>query len=117
MTSRPVHLGDIAWMGARVARMGVSLRRVETTTDFKVILTQAMWQHALDSDYVEELTTWSGRHAATAGVPARNTPESDPVSPVPARVFAGSALDQPPHAPPRMTTVFCWRSEPPPTIA
>ncbi len=116
-----MHLGDIAWMGARVAPMGVSLRRVEATTDFKVSLTQAMWQQALDSDYAEELTTWSGRHAATAGVPARNTPESDPesdpVSPVPARVFAGSALDQPPHAPPRMTTVFCWRSEPPLTIA
>lgn len=99
-TSQPVALGDIAWMGARVARMGVSLRRVETTTDFKAVLTQALWQHALDSDYAEELSTWSGRHAATAGVPARNTPRSDPGSAVPARVFAGSALGQPPHAPP-----------------
>lgn len=99
-SSRPVDLGDIAWMGARVARMGVSVRRVETTTDLRAILTQAMWQHALDSDYAEELTAWSGRHAATEGVPARNAPESDPVAGVPARVFAGTALDQPPHAPP-----------------
>ena len=99
-SSRPVHLGDIAWMGARVARMGVSLRRVETTTDFKAILTQALWQHALDSGYAEELTTWSGRHAATAGVPTRNIPDSDPASAVPARIFAGAALDQPLHAPP-----------------
>ncbi|MGZ8801585.1 MAG: Acg family FMN-binding oxidoreductase [Mycobacterium sp.] len=99
-SSQPVDLGDIAWMGARVARMGVSLRRVETTTDFKSVLTQAVWQHAIDSDYAAELTTWSGRHAATAGVPARNTPESDPASAVPARVFAGTGLDQPPYAPP-----------------
>ena len=99
-SSRSVALSDIAWMGARVARMGASLRRVETTTDFRAILTQAMWQHALDSDYADELTTWSGRHAAADGVPARNTPESDPVAAVSSRVFAGSALDQPPHSPP-----------------
>jgi len=99
-SSQPVLLGDIAWMGARVARMGVSLRRVETTTDFKAILTQALWQHALDPDYAQELTDWSGRHAADSGVPARNTPESDPASAVPARVFAASALNQPTDAPP-----------------
>ena len=99
-SSRPVDLGDIAWIGARVARMGVSVRRVETTTDLRAILTQAMWQHALDSDYAEELTDWSGRHAAAEGVPARNAPESDPAAGVPARVFAGTALEQPPHAPP-----------------
>ncbi|MCV7151294.1 Acg family FMN-binding oxidoreductase [Mycolicibacterium pyrenivorans] len=99
-TSRPVDLGDIAWMGARVARMGVSLRRVETTTDFKAVLTQAVWEHAFDPDYAEELTMWSGRYAAAAGVPARNIPESDPRAAVPSRVFAGTALDQPPQAPP-----------------
>lgn len=99
-SSRPVDLGDIAWMGARVARMGVSLRRVETTTDFKAVLTQALWEHALDSDYAQELSTWSGRHAADAGVPARNTPRSDPTSAVPARVYAGSTLQQPLDAPP-----------------
>jgi len=98
-SSRPVDLGDIAWMGARVARMGVSMRRVETTSDFKAILTQAVWQHAYGSDYAEELTMWSGRYAATAGVPARNAPLSDPASAVPSRSFAGSALDQSPHAP------------------
>ncbi len=99
-SSRPVSLGDIAWMGARVARMGVSLRRVETTTDFKAVLTQATWEHAIDPDYAEELKNWSGRHAAAAGVPARNAPESDPGSPVPTRFFVGTALEQPPHAPP-----------------
>lgn len=99
-SSKPVGLSEIAWMAARVARMGVSLRRVETTTDFRAILTQAMWQHAIDSDYADELTTWSGRLAASEGVPARNAPESDPVAAVPARVFAGTALDQPPHSPP-----------------
>lgn len=99
-SARPVGLSDIAWMGARAARMGISLRRVETTTDFRAILTQAMWQHAIDSDYADELKTWSGRHASDAGVPARNAPETDPVAAVPARVFAATALDQSPHSPP-----------------
>ena len=99
-SARPVDLGDIASMGARAARMGVSIRRVETTSDFKAILTQAVWRHAYDSDYVRELTTWSGRYGATAGVPARNAPESDPASAVPSRSFAGPVLDRSPDAPP-----------------
>lgn len=98
-SSRTVGLGDIAWMGSRAARMGVSLRRVETTTDFRATLTQAMWQHALDSDYASELAAWSGRHASTDGVPARSTPESDPAARVPVRVFAAPALEQPHQVP------------------
>ena len=49
----------------------------------------------MDSDYVRELTTWSGRYASVAGVPAHNTPKADPTAPVPARAFAGPVLPQP----------------------
>jgi len=91
----PVSHGDVALMGARAARMGVALRRMEPTTDIRAALAQAVWQHATDAEYLHELTVWSGRYASTAGVPARNTPESDPHSPVPGRLFAGAVLEQP----------------------
>ncbi|MBI3214059.1 MAG: NAD(P)H nitroreductase [Mycobacterium sp.] len=92
----PVALGDIALMGARAARMGVTVRRFDPTTTLRAILAQAVWQHAHDEDYVAELTAWSGRHASDEGVPARNTPESDPTARIPARIYAGTALAQPP---------------------
>jgi nitroreductase len=57
---------------------------------------QAVWRHATGRDYLTELTTWSGRYASLAGVPARNAPQSDPTAPIPPRVFAGPALAQPP---------------------
>ncbi len=46
-------------------------------------------------DYLAELTAWSGRYASVAGVPARNTPESDPTAKIPSRLFAGPALAMP----------------------
>ncbi|KAA0079355.1 NAD(P)H nitroreductase [Mycolicibacterium sp. P9-64] len=91
---------DIALMGARAARMGVSMRRIEPSTDVRAALAQAVWSHATDREYLEELTMWSGRYASTAGVPARSTPESDPNSPIPGRFFAGTALAQPAEAAP-----------------
>jgi nitroreductase len=98
--SWPVPHGDIALMGARAARAGVTLRRVEALTDISNLVAQAARQHATDYGYLSELTTWSGRYGSTAGVPARNTPESDPTAALPGRVFAGTALAQPPDAEP-----------------
>lgn len=97
-SSWPVSHGDITVMGVRAARMGVVMRRLEPTSELRATLAEAVWQHAIDQDYLNELTVWSGRHAATAGVPARNTPVSDPNSPIPGRLFAGTALAQPPDA-------------------
>jgi nitroreductase len=96
----PVAHGDIALMGARAARMGVAMRRIEATAGLRAALAQAVWRHASDAAYLGELTIWSGRYASTAGVPARSAPKSDPHSPVPGRVFAGAALAQPPEASP-----------------
>jgi nitroreductase len=96
----PVSHGDVSLMGARAARMGVSMRLVEPSTDVRAALAQAVWRHATDREYLEELTVWSGRYASTAGVPARSAPESDPNSPIPGRLFAGTALAQPPEAAP-----------------
>ena len=94
----PVSLGDISLMGARAARMGVFMRRFEPTPDFRAALAQAVRRHATDREYLDELTAWTGRYGSTAGVPAHNTPEFDPKSTVPGRIFAGTALAQPPGA-------------------
>jgi len=77
----------------------VMLRQLESLPQLQTIVAQAVWQHATDHDYLTELTTWSGRYASVAGVPARNTPGSDPTATLPGRLFAGPALAQPPGAP------------------
>lgn len=99
-SSWPVALGDIARIGARVARMGVLIRRLEPTTEFRALLAQAVWAHASDAEYLSELSAWSGRYASDVGVPAHNAPPSDPVARVPGRLFVETALAQPAQAPP-----------------
>jgi nitroreductase len=95
-SSWPVPPGDIALMGARAARAGVKLLRVEDVTGLKSVVAQAARKHADDSVYLSELAAWSGRHAAPAGVPARSTPAPDPGAELPGRRFAAAALAQPP---------------------
>jgi hypothetical protein len=96
----PVPQGDLALMGARAARAGVTLRRVDELDRLKSLVSRAATRHASDFDYLAELATWSGRYGATAGVPARNTPESDPTAAIPARAFAGAVLTQTPDVDP-----------------
>ncbi|WP_172798256.1 nitroreductase family protein [Mycobacterium sp. GA-1285] len=91
----PVSLADIATIGVRIARMGIVMRRVEVSIDIKAIVAEAVWRHAHDEAYLAELAVWSGRHAATSGVPARSIPPSDPTAPIPGRLFAGGTLAQP----------------------
>ncbi len=99
-SSWPVPAADIGLMGARAARAGVMLRQVESLPKLQQIVAQAVLTHATDHDYLTELTEWSGRYASVAGVPARSTPQSDPTSAIPARLFAGSVLGQPSDATP-----------------
>ncbi|HET9874422.1 MAG TPA: NAD(P)H nitroreductase, partial [Mycobacterium sp.] len=85
-------------MGARAARAGVMLRQVDAADKLNAVVARAVFEHATDYDYLNELTTWSGRYGSTAGVPAHNTPVSDPTAPIPARLFADPVLAQPPGA-------------------
>ena len=96
-SSWPVPRAAIALMGARAAPAGVVLRQVDTLA-LRATVAKAVRQHAQDHDYLTELTTWSGRHGSVAGVPARNTPVSDPTAVIPGRLFAGPALAQPAEA-------------------
>src|ERR1700733_529510 len=86
----------IALMGARAARAGVMLHQIEALPRLPHIVAQAVGRHATDHDYLTYLTTWSGRYASLACVPAHNAPQSDPTAPIPPRLFAGPALGQPP---------------------
>lgn len=88
--------GDIALIGSRAARMGVTMRRVNDLPELQKVVAEAAWRHAADHGYSAELAAWSGRYGAAAGVPARNTPKPDAHAPIPARWFAGPVLPQPP---------------------
>ncbi|HJT94688.1 MAG TPA: nitroreductase family protein [Mycobacterium sp.] len=96
-SSWPVPPGDIALMAARAARAGVKLLRIEDVTGLKDVVAQAASKHANDGEYLSELVAWSGRHAAFAGVPARNSPAPDLAAKLPGRSFAATALTQPPE--------------------
>jgi nitroreductase len=93
----PVPAADIALIATRAAAAEVTLRRVASVPKLQQIVARAAWQHATDHDYLTELTAWSGRYGSVSGVPARNIPTSDPTSPIPGRLFAGAALEQPPE--------------------
>lgn len=93
----PVPAADVALMGARAARCGVMLRRVDALDKLNKAVAQAVFAHGRDYEYLLELAAWSGRYGSRAGVPARNTPVPDPAALIPGRVFAGAALAQPPN--------------------
>jgi nitroreductase len=91
-----VPAADITLIGQRAASAGVMLRQVTSLPKLQRIVARAVFEHAMDHDYLAELTTWSGRHGSVAGVPARSTPKSDPTAPIPGRLFPSPALSQPP---------------------
>jgi nitroreductase len=94
--ARPVSAADISLMGARAARAGVMLRKVESLTSLSELVTLAAYRHANSFDYLNELSMWSGRYASQAGVPARSAPRLDSATAIPRRAFAGPALTEPP---------------------
>jgi hypothetical protein len=91
----PVPHGVIDLIGARAAQAGVMSRKVDKLAKLRAIIAKAVQQHATDHDYLSELTTWSGQHGSSAGVPAQSTPEADPRAMIPGRVFADPVLAQP----------------------
>ena len=95
-TSWTVPQGDIAIMGARAARAGVMLRRVDALTELRRLIVEAARRHNTDYEYLTELSTWSGRYASIAGVPARSAPVPETDAALPARSFAGPGLAQTP---------------------
>ncbi len=96
----PVAWGDIALMGARAARAGVMLRQIDMLPRLKDIVADSVSRRSADTAYLSELAAWSGRApGAVAGIPALNIPDPDPKAPIPGRIFAGSALAQPPEDP------------------
>lgn len=93
-SSWPVPAGDIALMASRAARSGVLLRRLRSPSALSDVIANAAREHSRDADYLAELSMWSGRFGAVAGVPARNSPVVEPHSGLPARSFANPVLRQ-----------------------
>lgn len=96
----PVPDADIAMMGARAARAGVMLRRIDAVDRLNAVVARAVFEHCTNYDYLAELATWSGRYGSVAGVPAHIVPPPDAGAPIPGRFFAGPALTQPSGAVP-----------------
>ncbi|MGE2734265.1 Acg family FMN-binding oxidoreductase [Mycolicibacterium vaccae] len=96
----PVPGRDIALMGVRAARAGVILRRIDDLDALRALVSAAAARHLADPEYLVELTTWSGRYASRAGVPAGSVPGGDGAGPIPLRSFAGGVLTQPAGARP-----------------
>lgn len=81
----PIPIADIALLGARAARAGVMLRRMESLPDPQRTVEQAVRQPASDRDDVIEPPIWSGRYASSPRLPPRSsTPASDPAALTPA---------------------------------
>lgn len=93
----PVAHGYIALMGARAARAGIALRRVEISPALRAAVAQAIWPHVSDLDYSGESAAGSGRGTSPAGAPALDTPESDPAAALSGRCSGDPALAQPPE--------------------
>ncbi|MDD7813489.1 NAD(P)H nitroreductase [Mycobacterium sp. CSUR Q5927] len=96
----PVAAADVALMGARAARAGVMLRRIDALDRLNAVVAQAVFAHRGDYDYLAELARWSGRYGSVAGVPARSVPAPSAGTPIPGRLFADPLLAQPPGAGP-----------------
>ncbi len=93
-SSWPVPAGDVALMASRAARSGVLLRRLHSPGALSAVIADAVREHSRDADYLAELSMWSGRFGAVAGVPARNSPAVEPHAVLPARSFANPVLHQ-----------------------
>jgi nitroreductase len=96
----PVAAADVALMGARAARAGVMLRRIDALDRLNAVVAEAVYAHRTDYAYLAELARWSGRYGSVAGVPARSVPAPNAGAPIPGRLFADPMLAQPPGAGP-----------------
>lgn len=96
-SSWDVPVADIALMAARAARNGVTLCQVEDLDTLNRIVAESVREH-LNREDLAELTSWSGRYASVASVPARSTPASDPTATIPGRIFAGPVLSMVPES-------------------
>jgi nitroreductase len=86
-SSWPVSAADMALIGARAARAGVTTRRVESLPELQDVVAQAVWRHESDYEHIGESATRNGRYMSLADV---MQPTASKVAPT----FADSAVGQ-----------------------
>jgi nitroreductase len=91
-SSWPVSAADMAVIGVRAARAGVTTRRVESLPELQHVVAQAVWRHAMESDHVAESAAGRGRYAALTHVPHRNASKPEPAVSMVPPPFADSAV-------------------------
>ncbi|MGW5316560.1 Acg family FMN-binding oxidoreductase [Nocardia thailandica] len=91
---RPLPAGALRAIAAAAAEHGAAARIVPEILlpELAAPMREAADRHRLDSAYQAELTAWSGRTGADAGVPARNVPPARAADEMPVRAFAEPAL-------------------------
>jgi hypothetical protein len=94
----PVSTADMALIGARAARAGVTTRRVETLPEMQHVVAQAVWRHTTDSDHVGKSVTRNGRYASLTVDPHGQTPKSDSTASMVSPPVADSVVARPPGA-------------------
>jgi nitroreductase len=100
-SSWPIPLGYLGLATERASALGAVVRQTSGGAREHLIaaVQAAAVQHAMDQDYSFELASWSGRHTASDGVPARNTPSPRPDDELQARSFAAPELIDTAHEP------------------
>nr|WP_026342811.1 NAD(P)H nitroreductase [Nocardia sp. BMG111209] len=93
-TSWEVPAAHVSALAAAAAECGVVVRDIEDSwarAQLVHAFERAAWQHTRDFGYGAELSRWSGRHAATVGVPARSAVAATDAT---TRPFADPGLPQ-----------------------
>lgn len=87
-----VSAADLALIGARVARAGVTTRRVELFAELRHVVAQTVWRHASDCGHGNESAIRNGLSTSFAEIPHWNNLESDPQMPLVAPPFVDSTV-------------------------
>jgi nitroreductase len=90
-SSWQVSAADMALIGARSARAGVTTRRVESLPELQHVVAQAVSRHESDYEHIGESATRNGRYTSLAD---GMQPTSDPTASKVAPTFADSAMGQ-----------------------
>ncbi|MGW5454010.1 Acg family FMN-binding oxidoreductase [Nocardia sp. NPDC003979] len=92
----PIPARDLRTVSRCASRFGAAARHVPDMLlpELAEPMRSAAARHAVDGDYLAELSEWSGCHGELTGVPAHNAPAPRRPDELPVRVFADAQLSE-----------------------